>query len=445
MSPADRDAWIEKQNQALREATEKFLASHPGDPSRPEVILLGTEPKLDFAARYELAPAGRTPQPMEVDTVAKTAWESRRRELWAEVVSAQTASDGQRAEASLRLLLVEMEGLADTAPGERATAIKQALSNWDAHVSRFGTVVDGGEPVIYHHALRYSLTASFALRSDEVSVRQVQSHLLASSNPQVRAYAEVKSAERAYFQAAKGKTFDDPAVRDSLAGIVAAYDRNWNQCLASTGSSLLQGSLSVLLSFFSQQAPQAAATLLADLGKSSEPTLAKFAQERLQQENERARLVGTSVDLQFTAADGRTVDFAQLRGKVLLVDFWATWCGPCIAELPNIKKVYAAYHDKGFEIVGISLENAQLKPTDTPEQAAAKLEKAKRVLTDFTAKEQMPWPQYFDGKFWQTEFAVKYGIKGIPAMFLIDKDGKVASTNARGEKLEAEVKRLLGL
>jgi peroxiredoxin len=136
-----------------------------------------------------------------------------------------------------------------------------------------------------------------------------------------------------------------------------------------------------------------------------------------------------AVEMKFTALDGRVVDLAALRGKVVLIDFWATWCGPCKEELPNVKAAYEKYHAQGFEVVAISLD----------------AEKDRQKLIDYVREKDLPWPQHFDGKGWKNEFSVKFGIRAIPAMFLLDQEGKVASTNARGAKLESEIRRLLKL
>ena len=160
--------------------------------------------------------------------------------------------------------------------------------------------------------------------------------------------------------------------------------------------------------------------------------------------------VSKPIEMTFTAVDGREVDLAKLRGKVVLIDFWATWCGPCIAALPGLKTLYSKYHDKGLEVIGIALEDARLAPKkDTPEQTEKKLADAKKKLLDFVEKEQMPWPHYFDGKGWKTGYTAKYYIRGVPTIFILDKDGNLAVesstfTNVEREDLEKEVKRLLG-
>jgi thiol-disulfide isomerase/thioredoxin len=137
-----------------------------------------------------------------------------------------------------------------------------------------------------------------------------------------------------------------------------------------------------------------------------------------------AELQTKPLELKFKAVDGREVDLAQLRGKVVLIDFWATWCGPCVAELPNVLKAYEKLHAKGFEIIGISLDQD------------------KAALEAFVKEKGMAWPQYFDGKGWENEISTRYGIASIPAMWLVNKKGIVTSTEARGS-LEASVEKLL--
>jgi thiol-disulfide isomerase/thioredoxin len=134
--------------------------------------------------------------------------------------------------------------------------------------------------------------------------------------------------------------------------------------------------------------------------------------------------VGEPVQIKFNAVNGGKVDLASMKGKVVLIDFWATWCGPCVAEIPNVTATYNKLHDKGFEIVGISLDQNRA------------------ALTKFIKEKEMPWPQYFDGKGWENEISTSFGIRSIPAMWLIDKEGKLVSTNAR-RNLEAEVEKLL--
>jgi thiol-disulfide isomerase/thioredoxin len=134
--------------------------------------------------------------------------------------------------------------------------------------------------------------------------------------------------------------------------------------------------------------------------------------------------VGKPVDLQFTAVDGRVVDLAKMKGKVVLLDFWATWCAPCVGELPHVKEAYDKYHPKGMEIVGISLD------------------REKESLTEFVSGHHLEWPQYFDGQEWQTKLAAQFHIESIPAMWLIDKKGNLRDINARND-LGGKVEKLL--
>jgi thiol-disulfide isomerase/thioredoxin len=130
------------------------------------------------------------------------------------------------------------------------------------------------------------------------------------------------------------------------------------------------------------------------------------------------------IALAYKAVDGRDVDVSKMKGKVVLVDFWATWCGPCVAELPNVKKAYADLHDKGFEIVGVSFD----QDCD--------------ALKKFVEKQKMAWPQFCDGGGWQNAINKDFGINAIPAMYLVDKKGNLRDMNGR-ENLVEKVRAML--
>lgn len=149
------------------------------------------------------------------------------------------------------------------------------------------------------------------------------------------------------------------------------------------------------------------------------------------------------VELKFTALDGRAFDLARWRGKVVLVDFWATWHAPSVAELANRKRVWQAHRDRGFEVVGITVENARLSASDFPEQTAAKQAEARKKVAEVVREQGLAWPQYFDGEYWRNAVAKQFGVVDLPAGFLLDREGRLASTNVRGANLEAEVRRLL--
>jgi peroxiredoxin len=150
------------------------------------------------------------------------------------------------------------------------------------------------------------------------------------------------------------------------------------------------------------------------------------AAEAAAQKTRASLAMGTKFpDFNETDISGKPLSIANYQGKVVLVDFWATSSGSSRAELPQVMSAYGKYHDQGFEIIGISLDQDRTR------------------FAEFTKAMGLNWPQYFDGQGWQNKLAVKYGVEKIPSTYLLDREGKIIGKDLHGEALLAAVAKAL--
>jgi thiol-disulfide isomerase/thioredoxin len=131
-----------------------------------------------------------------------------------------------------------------------------------------------------------------------------------------------------------------------------------------------------------------------------------------------------------TTLSGKAIDFpTSFKGHIVMLDFWATWCGPCMGEVPNVVDTYGKFHGRGFDILGITLDQKDM---------------ADKLRNDFLPAHKMTWEQVYDGKFWQAAVADQYAVQAIPKMLIIDGDsGKILAADVRGPALPAAVEAAL--
>ncbi|MCB0794684.1 MAG: TlpA family protein disulfide reductase [Flavobacteriales bacterium] len=160
--------------------------------------------------------------------------------------------------------------------------------------------------------------------------------------------------------------------------------------------------------------------------------MAKQMEAMKKQEEEMKRLSelipvgGEAPDFTQQTPEGNSLSLSQLRGQVVLIDFWASWCKPCRMENPNVKRVYDKYHSKGFEILGVSLD------------------RTKQAWVNAIEQDGLPWKHVSDLGFWNNAAAQAYGVSSIPFTVLVDKDGKVLDKGLRGQALEKKLAELFG-
>ncbi|MFI5194174.1 MAG: peroxiredoxin family protein [Chitinophagales bacterium] len=133
----------------------------------------------------------------------------------------------------------------------------------------------------------------------------------------------------------------------------------------------------------------------------------------------------TATEISLPDGDGNLTSLSALKGKVVLIDFWASWCGPCRRNNPHLVKLYQKYHGKGLEIYGVSLDNDHLS------------------WKEAVVHDKLSWIQVIDDKGWDAPSASAYGVEMIPSSFLVDKEGVIRKINVEGPKLEKEIKALL--
>ncbi len=236
-----------------------------------------------------------------------------------------------------------------------------------------------------------------------------------SPNPQVAQRARLHLLEHQLLLAQQGKLPDPELAR------LLQHLKNYCQETELTGrhlrlASLIVGVLNTLED--RQEAEELYETFGKLFARSKDKKLARYARRHILRQSKAplAHLLGKTLELEGTTVAGEPFDWKKYRGKVVLVDFWATWCGPCVAELPNLLKAYQKYHSRGFEVVGISLDHDR------------------QALEKFLQEHKIPWVTLFDDQGIHP-MARKYGIRAIPAPILVDRQGKVIHTAARGQTL----------
>lgn len=228
------------------------------------------------------------------------------------------------------------------------------------------------------------------------------------------ALAQYKDDEKMRDSLTRAFTYMDQELEKGIRNKIDSASHTMGMPYFVTTTLLSEYPVDTLRTIYSRLTPKVKAS---SAGKKFESALAQLSM---------VSVGGQAPDIKLKGPDGKEVSLSSLRGHIVLLDFWATWCGPCLRELPNVKKIYDLYHSKGLEILGVSLDDEK------------DAEKWKQMIKD----REMSWHHGSSLMGWDCPVAKTYNVTAIPRMYIIDKDGKIIAQDLRGEALQEKMAEL---